>query len=370
MIVSLCTVCKNRSTHFKTTILQNIADNINDPNIEFVLLDYNSEDDLEEWVKANLKPYIDSGVFTYYKTTEPQYFHRSHSRNMAFRLAKGEILCNVDADNFTGPSFTDYLRNCFQGDGNVFVCAGGQVDGLPYSDIGGRIGIRQTDFLGVGGYDENMSNYGSEDFDLIGRLEMNGTEKILIRNFEYMKVIKHDTKNRIYEEYPYKNLKNIFVHYIDPTASKILFLFNDNRFAMGTLSMGRSGQPAKNRGNVSHGGNYNAIHVNEDKWIMGSTVIHSDGKIVFMDEQPEAICSAVAFEKDGRLLLNEDSDELTFYALKNVTLVELMLLLYSEKGNLAKLIHNQKLKIINPNNTPIGTGVVYKNFDYHNPIIL
>jgi len=127
MVVSLCTVCKNRSAHYKATILKNIADNIHDPNVEFILLDYNSEDDLEEWVRHNLTEHIESGIFTYYKTNEPEYFHRSHSRNMAFRLAKGDILCNVDADNFTGYSFTNYLRECFMKSENIFVCAGVKI---------------------------------------------------------------------------------------------------------------------------------------------------------------------------------------------------------------------------------------------------
>jgi glycosyltransferase involved in cell wall biosynthesis len=106
MRVSLCTVCKNRAHHYKKTILKNIHDNIHDSNVEFILLDYNSQDDLEEWVRDNLQDYIEMGVVTYYKTFDPLYFQRSHSRNMVFRLAKGDLICNIDADNYTGYSFS------------------------------------------------------------------------------------------------------------------------------------------------------------------------------------------------------------------------------------------------------------------------
>lgn len=370
MLVSLCTVCKNRSTHLKSTLLKNIADNIHDQDVEFVLLDYNSEDDLEEWVKENLHEYIESGLVVYYKTFEPKYFHRSHSRNMALKLAKGDIVCNVDADNFTGRSFTNYLRSCFSEQEKVFVCAGGQYDGLPYSDIGGRIGVRPSDLWRVGGYDENMSNYGSEDFDLIGRLELSGVDKILIRNFEYMKVIKHDIKNRIHEEYPFQNLMNIYIHYIDPANSKILYVFKDNTFALGTLNMGKDKISIQRRDEIAYGLNYNAIHINEDKWIMGVILINEDGSFSCTGEHSDMIFKGEIIKDSGLLLLNDSVGNQLFHPLKNTTLIELMLLLYSEKGNLAKMLQNIMDKVINPNDQPIGSGTVYKNFNYHQPIVL
>ena len=84
--------------------------------MEFVLLDYNSTDGLEEWVKE-LQYYIDTGILVYYRTEEPLNYHRTHSRNMAFRLSTGDIVCNLDADNFLGEGFASYILDIFnQGD--------------------------------------------------------------------------------------------------------------------------------------------------------------------------------------------------------------------------------------------------------------
>ena len=97
--ISFCTVCMNRLYHLKQTLPRSIKDNMDYPNVEFVLLDYNSEDGLENWVNTEMSDYIDSGVLVYYKTEEPEHFHRSHSRNVMFKLASGDILINLDADH-------------------------------------------------------------------------------------------------------------------------------------------------------------------------------------------------------------------------------------------------------------------------------
>ena len=87
----------NRLHHLKETLLKNIEDNISYGKLEFILLDYNSSDGLEEWVKSKLAKYIDNGILKYHRTSEPKSFHRSHSRNVALKLGSGDILCNLDA---------------------------------------------------------------------------------------------------------------------------------------------------------------------------------------------------------------------------------------------------------------------------------
>ncbi|WP_158563357.1 hypothetical protein [Chitinophaga silvatica] len=42
--ISFCTVCMGRLHHLRQTLLQNIADNTTYDNLEFVILDCNSED--------------------------------------------------------------------------------------------------------------------------------------------------------------------------------------------------------------------------------------------------------------------------------------------------------------------------------------
>ena len=99
--ITFCTVCMGRLHHVEKTLIKNIKDNSEYPHLHFILLDYNSKDNLESWIKDQMGSYLQSGLLSYYKTTDPVFFHRSHARNMAFRLAEDGIICNIDADNFT-----------------------------------------------------------------------------------------------------------------------------------------------------------------------------------------------------------------------------------------------------------------------------
>ncbi|HEX6426988.1 MAG TPA: glycosyltransferase, partial [Niastella sp.] len=108
--ISFCIVCMNRLHHLQQTFLRNIHDNDDYPNLEIVLLDYNSQDGMELWVNENLREFIAAGRVTYYKTFEPQVFSHSHSKNLAFRLASGDIVCNINADHFTGKGFGHYVN--------------------------------------------------------------------------------------------------------------------------------------------------------------------------------------------------------------------------------------------------------------------
>ena len=65
--------------------------------------------------------YISRGVLNYYRTEEPQYYLRSHSRDMAFRLSQGDIFCNLDADNFQGKGFARFMPDAFGGEKNIFI---------------------------------------------------------------------------------------------------------------------------------------------------------------------------------------------------------------------------------------------------------
>ena len=73
------------------------------------LLDYNCPDGTGEWVRSTLGDDLKSGRLIYWRTSAPNDFHFSHSRNMAAPLASGKILCLVDADNFTGQDFAFYV---------------------------------------------------------------------------------------------------------------------------------------------------------------------------------------------------------------------------------------------------------------------
>ncbi len=87
------------------------SDNSDYPNIEFVVLDYNTtKEPIQRWMLENMHEEIEQGKVAYYRTEEPRFYSMTHSRNMAFRLATGDLVNNVDADNFTGKGFASFLN--------------------------------------------------------------------------------------------------------------------------------------------------------------------------------------------------------------------------------------------------------------------
>ncbi len=169
--ISFCTTCMDRLHDLKQTLPANIKDNEEYPNLEFVILDYNSKDRLGQWVKNNLMGHIESGRVSYYRTDEPEYFSMAHSRNIAFKVAKGEIVNNLDADNYTFSSNYDPKECCAS---YINRLAHQQKEKVIFTKgkrgMHGRIGFYKQEFVEIlGGYDEELYGYGHDDHDLVQR---------------------------------------------------------------------------------------------------------------------------------------------------------------------------------------------------------
>jgi len=128
--ISFCMTCMNRLHHVKQTLETSILANRPYKNVEFVLLDYNSKDGLGQWVKNKMMKDIESGILNYYQMTnpKPRYFNVPHAKNIAHKLGTGDILCNLDADNFGYKNDTNYIMDVFLDhfDHNVFIASCGQ----------------------------------------------------------------------------------------------------------------------------------------------------------------------------------------------------------------------------------------------------
>lgn len=170
--ISICTTCMGRTKDLKETLIKNIENNIDYPNLEFVVLNYNSNDDMDEWFKKDnlLNKYIEEKKLVYYKTNEPKFYSMSHSRNVAFKLATGDIVNNVDADAFilrnkdTYENFASYINRLAneQPEKAMFV-KGKRM-------MRGRLGFFRSEFINLlGGYDETLDGYGHDDHDLKDR---------------------------------------------------------------------------------------------------------------------------------------------------------------------------------------------------------
>ena len=68
----------------RQTLGRNLTDNPG-PNSVFIVLDYNSADDMGEFVRTEHAKDIESGKLVYYRTEEPDRFRMAHAKNMAHR---------------------------------------------------------------------------------------------------------------------------------------------------------------------------------------------------------------------------------------------------------------------------------------------
>jgi hypothetical protein len=192
--ISFCITCKGRLHHLRETLPLNIQTNREFEGVEFVLLNYSSPDPLDEWVKQELVPEINSGTVIYFKATGYEFYFPAHAKNVAHRLARGEIVCNLDADNFTGENFAGYLYRLFQENNDIFV----RPLGSHGAGASGRIAIRKKHFEILGGYDERFQmGWGFEDKDFILRAQAMGLKwEIIPGDSPYARVITHDDLER------------------------------------------------------------------------------------------------------------------------------------------------------------------------------
>ena len=161
----------NRLDDLMITLPANIGANEDYPDLEFVLLDYNSTDGLERWVRRRMMKHIKSGRLVYYRTDGPADYSMSHSRNVAFKLATGNIVNNLDADNFTfdgqpiDRSWAHWLNDrANENPAKTVFCKTRQI-----TIMHGRIGFWKNDFMALGGYNEDFKGYGHDDLDLVAR---------------------------------------------------------------------------------------------------------------------------------------------------------------------------------------------------------
>jgi GT2 family glycosyltransferase len=163
-----------RLYHLKETFFQNIKDNEDYPDLEFVLLDYNSPDGLEMWARSHLKGLIQSGRVVFVKERSAKEYWSSHAKNLAAGMASGEILIGLDADNFTGKGFASRISDIFM-EGSSVVW--GDING----GLTGRIVLSKYDFHQLRGYNEAFIGWGADDTDLVVRAKKKGIREVVTK---------------------------------------------------------------------------------------------------------------------------------------------------------------------------------------------
>ena len=211
--IAVCTTVMNRTHDFSQTIIKNIEDNLSyEGKKEFLILNYNSKDNLDEWVKSNLFKYIDSGIVTYYKTEEPKYYSMAHSRNICFKLSSCDIVNSVDADNFVNPGFLSFVNVLANIQPRKAIFAKGK------KMLHGRLGFWKDEFIDIlGGYDEELGGYGAEDKDLMHRAYALGFKLMWYGSTYYIGIDsrKHQTTNFKNKDWKFTERRNKVISFFN-----------------------------------------------------------------------------------------------------------------------------------------------------------
>jgi glycosyltransferase involved in cell wall biosynthesis len=171
------------------------------PKSEFVICDYNSQDGLYEWARDNLK-----GKVVYVRTRTPQYFCAGHAKNIAHRHATGDILCNLDADNFLVPGFPEYLEQLFTERPNICVTSFSQDFALNHG-CAGKIAVRREHFYSVNGYDEGQDQgWGWDDTNYSFRVRMHNSLELVELDRKWNRAIGHGNHERV-KNYPVRDIE-------------------------------------------------------------------------------------------------------------------------------------------------------------------
>lgn len=154
MFISICTQIKNRIHQLKQTIDVNIETLKKHSDVEWVVVDYESTDGLDEYIKNYIEKYE---FIKYYQTKNAEY-SIPIAKNLCARLSIGNYLFNLDCDNF----LDDIIEQIKTTDQGVFC-------NEYLKGTFGRIGLHKNIFKQLGGYDENFYPSSVHDNDLLLR---------------------------------------------------------------------------------------------------------------------------------------------------------------------------------------------------------
>ncbi|MGZ7107528.1 MAG: glycosyltransferase [Methanobacterium sp.] len=366
--ISFCIAIMNRLHHLKHTLLQNIKDNEDYDNLEFIILDYNSKDGLNDWIETNMLRYVTSKKIVYYKTHDPKSWSPSHSRNMAMKLATGGIVCNINADHFLGKNFAKYVNKSFCKDANIVLTPidfyKTQKGYFPAKDTLGKVCLKRSDFISIRGYDESMNKHGFEDYDLVNRLEMINLKRSLIKEADYLRYIPHSDDERFHQ--PTANLKGLYVNYCTPSKSEILIFYKNYSFEKGCLIDNSTVNSENYLYSFLKKDHHFEYSLKESRWECGTWLeIDNNIQVEHLDENSKLLKNT--FFRNGSLLTDE-VNRVTYFEVRNKEILSGFWdfhHFYYTRATMEKNL-KEKLQIVNTQN--YGNGIVYKNFNMENPI--
>lgn len=214
--LSFCVTCMNRNEFIKKTLPYNlnlISKLKHLYNIELVLVNYDSKDDMDEYLQNDFfEEYKKQNIFIYKKVFNKDFFYRTNAKNIAHLNATGDILCGLDADCYLSEDLIYETYNVFLTHGIHNIILHGD-----YNYNYGYVCLSKNNFKLVDGYDENLVYYGCEDCDLVIRCCEKTKAKIknLEGKYNHLNILHDDTlrKNTYSNKYISNFINSIIVNY-------------------------------------------------------------------------------------------------------------------------------------------------------------
>ena len=115
MLISLCIPCRNRTYDLKRTMPYLLEAAKNSPPIEIVVIDYNSKDDLFQYMQSVFRmPKGDETSIIYRKYIGRDYYHMAHARNLSVLASSGEYFVIISADIWLESEFLNLARKIIE----------------------------------------------------------------------------------------------------------------------------------------------------------------------------------------------------------------------------------------------------------------
>jgi len=196
MKISFCTTCMNRLFHLEKTYFNSIKNTKSYADREFVLLNYSSNDNLDEWVKKNLSEFLDDNLVKYYKVIDQKYWCAAHAKNICYKKSSGDIIVNLDSDNILCENYCEYLFDLFNRNDKIIV-ASNSSDNFGNDGCCGMIACKKDHFYSVNGYDESFSvGWGLDDTNFQYRCRMQNNLELVVQDGKYNSCVSHSNEIR------------------------------------------------------------------------------------------------------------------------------------------------------------------------------
>lgn len=363
--ISFCTVCMNNEAYLQQNLLKNIQDNEDYNNVEFVIVDCSTHNEMKDWLENYAFEYIKNARLVYYNVLDSESCYYTKAKNIAFNLSTGDIICNINSWDFTGAGLASYINDEFNLNDNIILSTLPFSFHLPTKDhppgnFLGKLCVKKSDFIKVRGFDERMIKFGNEDQDLVNRLLMHGINRKWITNPLFCKLIDIGVENFIQKMI--NNISHIYIKYCTPAVSEILFLYRNNYFEKGVL--------INNATSCSSDYNYSFLHKNyKYNYSFNDIEIRSEWSedvnenTIVLDNGDYNISILKSYYKNRYDVLYEVKNDAFYYMAEDPLLIERLWKLNSIFYNSWIMEDNLSKKRMEINSEGFGTGVVFKNFD-------